>query len=159
VPTSGHPADHLSCGSPRSSAPCGHAPRTSCPNSLNTRLTQGECIPVSRAIRLRGTAPNTSRMAFGVVLSRCSNSTLPASSSTQYQLDRSPRSSPIVSFCSRKFFVCSAAVVLTSSLPVSFISSASSASITWDRTASRRRPAFSSHLVATVTPPCLGVKC
>jgi hypothetical protein len=49
----------------------------------------------------------------GVVLSRCSNSTLPASSSTQYQLDRSPRSSPIVSLRSRKFFLCFAAVVLT----------------------------------------------
>jgi hypothetical protein len=33
-----------------------------------------------------------------------------------------------------------------SSLPVSFISRASSASITGERTASRRRPAFSSHL-------------
>src|SRR6202011_598239 len=33
-------------------------------------------------------------------LSRCSNSTVPASSNTQYQLDRSPRSNPIVSFCS-----------------------------------------------------------
>src|SRR5438270_13855542 len=33
--------------------------------------------------------------------------------------------------------------------PVSFIFCASSASITWERTASRRRPAFSSHLVAS----------
>src|SRR5271169_1318524 len=30
---------------------------TSCPNSLNKRLTQGECVPVSSAIRLRGIPP------------------------------------------------------------------------------------------------------
>ena len=34
------------------------------------------------------------------------------------------------------------------SLPVSFIACASSTLITWERTASRRRPAFSSHLVS-----------
>jgi hypothetical protein len=34
-------------------------------------------------------------------------------SSTQYQLDRSPRSKPIVSFCSRKFLLCVAATALT----------------------------------------------
>ncbi|MGA7634687.1 MAG: hypothetical protein WCB11_28310 [Terriglobales bacterium] len=54
---------------------------------------------VSSAIRQRGMAPNTSVSAFGVVLTRCSNSTLPTSSNTQYQLDRSPRSKPIVNFC------------------------------------------------------------
>jgi hypothetical protein len=37
---------------------------TSCPNSLNNRLTQGECMPVSSAIRLRGILPNTSLIAF-----------------------------------------------------------------------------------------------
>jgi hypothetical protein len=47
------------------------------------------------------------------VLTRCSNSTLPASSSTQYQLERSPRSKPIVSFCSENFLVAFAAAVLT----------------------------------------------
>src|SRR5207302_11371289 len=86
---------------------------TSCPSSLNNRLTHGECIPVSKAIRLRGMVPNTSRIAFGVVLSRCSNCTLPASSNTQYQLERSPRSKPTVNFCSGKFLICFAAVVLT----------------------------------------------
>jgi hypothetical protein len=35
-------------------------------------------------------------------------------------------------------------------LPVSFISCASSASITWERIASRRRPAFSSHLISSI---------
>jgi hypothetical protein len=39
-------------------------------------------------------------------------STAPASSNTQYQLDRSPRSNPIVSFCSEKFLLCLAAAVL-----------------------------------------------
>ena len=48
---------------------------TSCPNSLNNRLTHRECIPVSNAIRLRGMAPNTSFIAFGVAPSFCSSST------------------------------------------------------------------------------------
>src|SRR4029077_11885609 len=86
---------------------------TSCLNSLSNRLTQGECIPVSSAIRLRGIPPNASFMAFGVVPSFCSSSNSPASFSTQYQLDRSPRSNPIVSFCSEKFLICFAAAVLT----------------------------------------------
>jgi len=64
------------------------------------------------AIRQRGMLPNTSRIAFGVVLSFCSNNTPPASSSTQYQLQRSPRSNPIVSFCSAKLLVCFAPAVL-----------------------------------------------
>ena len=85
---------------------------TSCPNSLNNRLTQGECIPVSNAIRLLGISPNTSFIAFGVVPSLCSSSTSPPSSNTQYQLDRSPRSKPMVSFCSRKFLLCLATTVL-----------------------------------------------
>jgi hypothetical protein len=52
-------------------------------------------------------------MAFGVVLTRCSSRTLPASSNTQYQLDRSPKSKPMVSFCSEKFLISFAAAVLT----------------------------------------------
>jgi hypothetical protein len=80
---------------------------------LNSRLTQGECIPVSRAMRLRGIPPNTSLIAFGVVLSRCSSTTPPDSSSTQYQLDRSPRSNPTVNFCSEIFLHCFVATVLT----------------------------------------------
>jgi hypothetical protein len=32
------------------------------------RLIQGECVPISSAIRLRGIAPKTSRNAFAVVL-------------------------------------------------------------------------------------------
>src|ERR1700693_6213492 len=85
---------------------------TSCPRSLNNRLTHGECIPVSSAIRQRGMAPETSRIAFGVVASFCSSSTSPASSSTQYQLDRSPRSRPIVSFFPEIFLLCFTATVL-----------------------------------------------
>jgi hypothetical protein len=86
---------------------------TSWPTSINNRLTHGECIPVSSAIRQRGIAPNTSFIAFAVVLSLCSSSTAPDSSNMQYQLDRSPRSKPIVSFCSGKFLICFAAAVLT----------------------------------------------
>src|SRR5207249_2502761 len=62
---------------------------------------------------VRGMAPNTSCMAFGVVPNFCSSSTAPDSSNMQYQLDRSPRSKPMVSFCSEKFLICFAAAVLT----------------------------------------------
>jgi hypothetical protein len=84
---------------------------TSCPNSLNTRLTHGECIPVPTPSDC-GIPPNTSLIAFEVVPSLCSRTTSPASFNTQYQLDQSPRSNPIVSFCSRKFLLCLATTVL-----------------------------------------------
>jgi hypothetical protein len=77
-----------------------------------SRLTQGECIPVSSAIRLRGIPPNTSFIVFGVVLRRCSSTTSPDSFSTQYQLDRSPRSNPMVNVCSEIFLLGFAATVL-----------------------------------------------
>ncbi len=79
-PTSAHPADHLSSGSPpinRTLRAC--ATITSCPNPLSARLTQGECIPGCNAIRLHGIAPNTSFIAFGVVPSFCSSTIVPAS--------------------------------------------------------------------------------
>ena len=50
---------------------------TSCPNSLSIRLIQGECVPISSAMRLRGIVPKTSCNAFAVVRTRCSNSYLP----------------------------------------------------------------------------------
>jgi hypothetical protein len=56
--------------------------------------------------------PNTPFIAFGVVLTRCSSSTLPASSNTQYQLKRSPKSTPIVNFCWEQFPFCFVAAVL-----------------------------------------------
>jgi hypothetical protein len=70
------------------------------------------CLRSSSAPKLLGIPPNTSFIAFGVVPSLCSSSTSPPSSNTQYQLDRSPRSKPIVSCCSRKFLVCLASTVL-----------------------------------------------
>jgi hypothetical protein len=63
-------------------------------------------------------------IAFGVVPSFCSCTTSPTSSSTQYQLHRSPRSKPIASFCSEIFLHCFPTLVLIFSLPVSFISCA-----------------------------------
>jgi hypothetical protein len=57
-------------------------------------------------------APNTSRMDLGVVLSRCSCKTCPASANTQYQLERSPRSNPMVSFGREKFLLAFLAAVL-----------------------------------------------
>lgn len=81
-----------------------------------SQLTQwsayrGECIPVSSAI-LRACAPNIARRALGVVEIFCSATMRPLSSKTQYQLERSPRSKPIVSFCSRKLLICFAVAVL-----------------------------------------------
>ena len=45
---------------------------TSCPNSLSKRLIQGECVPISSAMRLRGIVPKNSCNAFAVVRTRCS---------------------------------------------------------------------------------------
>src|SRR5579864_4156035 len=123
---------------------------TSCPKSLSKRLIQGECVPISSAIRLRGMAPKTSCNTFAVVRTRCSSCIRPASSSTQYQLLRSPRSSPMVSFCREIFLLCFVAAVLTFFIAGLLFICASSTSITWERTASRRRPAFSSHLITTI---------
>src|SRR5262249_968469 len=81
---------------------------SSCPSAVNNRLTQGECVPVSIAMRHRGMLPNTCFMASGVVASLCSKTISPASFKTQYELERSPRSNPMVS-CPFKMvspFVC-----------------------------------------------------
>src|SRR5215469_14466798 len=86
---------------------------TSCPNALSKRLIQGECVPISSATRLRGMAPKTSCNPFAVVRTRCSSCIRPASSSTQYHELRSPRSSPMVSFCREIFLLCFATAVLT----------------------------------------------
>src|SRR5207249_7530684 len=51
-------------------------------------------------------------MVFGIVLSFCSRSTSPVSSSTQYQLGRSPRSKPIVSLWLSTFLIACAVAVL-----------------------------------------------
>jgi len=52
---------------------------TSCPSCASCRLNQGECVPVSSAIRLRGILLNTSSIPFAVVGSSCSKITSPAS--------------------------------------------------------------------------------
>src|SRR6185437_6805289 len=111
---------------------------TSCPSPLSSRLTQGECVPVSSAIRLHGIRWNASRRAFAVVLSFRSPCSSPCSSSTQYQLERSPRSRPIVSFGWEKLLLSFAATVLTFFIAGLLLSVVlSSTSITWERTASR----------------------
>jgi hypothetical protein len=58
---------------------CACATITSCRNSVNSRLTHGECVPVSRAIRLCGILPNACFIASGVVATFCSRMILPAS--------------------------------------------------------------------------------
>src|SRR5439155_8295074 len=62
---------------------CACATINSCLSSVNSRLTHGECVPVSRAIRLRGIFPNVCFIASGVVATFCSRRILPASSKTQ----------------------------------------------------------------------------
>ena len=76
---------------------------TSCPSAVNNRLTHGECVPVSIAMRHRGRLPNTCFMASGVVASLCSKTISPASFKTRYALERSPRSNPMVG-CPWKMF-------------------------------------------------------
>src|ERR1039457_3775504 len=49
------------------------------PKLGHRRLSQGECVPLSKAIRLRGILLNTSSIPFGVVGSSCSKITSPAS--------------------------------------------------------------------------------
>src|SRR5271157_3525521 len=56
----------------------------------------------------------------------------------------------MVSFCCKIFLLCAAALVLTFFIAGLLFICASSTSITWERTASRRRPAFSSHLLTSV---------
>src|SRR5438046_1556350 len=51
---------------------CACATINSCLSSVNSRLTHGECVPVSRAIRLRGIFPNVCFIASGVVATFCS---------------------------------------------------------------------------------------
>jgi hypothetical protein len=56
---------------------------TSCPKSLSKRLIQGECVPISSAIRLRGMVPNAACRALGVLETFCSITMRPLSSKTQ----------------------------------------------------------------------------
>ncbi len=123
---------------------------TSCPSSLSKRLIQGECVPVSSAMRLRGMAPKISCKVFAVVRTRRSNCIWPASSNTHYQLLRSLRSNPMVSCCCEIFPFCFTTAVLTFFLAGLLFICGLSTSITWERTPHPvRRPAFSSHLITT----------
>jgi hypothetical protein len=57
---------------------------TSWPSAVDSRLTEGECVPVSIAMRHRRMLPNICFMASGVVDSLCSKAISPASFKTQY---------------------------------------------------------------------------
>lgn len=104
---------------------------TSCPNWLSTGLTQCVWHLSLHAIRLRGTAPNASCMAFAGVLRRCSNSMLPvfvhhvvpAGTTSQIYSDRQlllGNTPALLCRCNGTFF--------TAGLPLS----ASSMSETWE---------------------------
>ena len=101
------------------------------------RELQGRRVAVRVGMRLRGVARKISPSAFAFVRTRCSRCIWPASSSTQYQLLRSPRSNPMVSFCCEKFLLCLVPAVLTFFIAGLLFICASSTSITWERTASR----------------------
>src|SRR5690348_3146449 len=125
---------------------------TSCPHCLSKRLIQGECVPISSAIRLRGMVPKTSCNAFAFVRTRCSNCICPTSSSTQYQLLRSPKSSPMVSLCCDIFLLCFVLTVLTFFIAgLLYLLCFEHVDNLGAYTASRRRPAFSSHLLTSTT--------
>ena len=80
-PGSAHPGDHPSFDSLRSTAPFARAPRSlRVPTSLSRRLTHGECVPVSSAMRLRA-FPRTLRAE---PWESCS----PAAPAAPYQLRR-----------------------------------------------------------------------
>ena len=116
---------------------------------LEFEACRGECVPISSAIRLCGISPKTSRNPFAFVRTRCSSCIWPDSSSTQYQLLRSPRSNPMVNVCCEIFLPGFAATVLTFFIAGLLFICALSTSITWERTPHPvRRPAFSSHLVS-----------
>src|SRR5579862_1499873 len=87
----------------------------------------------------------------GLAPRRCDASPWPTSSTTQYQLWRSPRSNPMI-ICREIFLLCLVFTMLTfiAGLLLSLVPM--STSITWERTSHPvRRPAFSSHLVTTLT--------
>src|SRR5438552_13451543 len=89
-------------------------------------------------------------MVFGIVLSFCSRSTSPVSSSTQYQLHRSPRSKPIVSLWLSTFLIaCAVAVLIFFIVGLLYLLRFERVD-NLERTASRRRPAFSSHLFSLI---------
>jgi hypothetical protein len=74
-----------------------------------THLSETSWFPVPAVQRA---SRATREESCGVVPSFRSSTTSPRSSNTQYQLERSPRSKPIVSFCSEKFLLCFVATVL-----------------------------------------------
>src|SRR5215467_12025013 len=76
----------------------GLATTVSCPNSCSKRLTQGEWVPTSMAIRARPQEPNLSTTAL-LVVTCPSRRISPSLLSMQYRLVLSPRSIPIVTDC------------------------------------------------------------
>src|ERR1017187_7313103 len=61
----------------------------------STRLTHGECVPVSITMRVDASEPNLSRSDSALLRTRSSSRIAPALSSTQYRLHLSPKSNPI----------------------------------------------------------------
>jgi hypothetical protein len=59
------------------------ATSTSCPHSAATRLSHGECVPISSTTRSGGRSPSQARAAAGVVAKRPRSRTAPAASTRQ----------------------------------------------------------------------------
>ena len=89
------------CSWYRSIAPFVRAPRAlRVPTQVNSRLTQGECVPVSIAMRLRGIFANVCFSASGAVGSFCSRMTWPPSSKSRSRTTSDRLGlEPIVSLC------------------------------------------------------------
>src|SRR5271167_751010 len=160
-PAFGHPADHPFFDSLRSSAHCAHAPRSlhvpvhSIPDSpmasaspthpwrVRPRFQRHPAARHPTEDFLHGLRPGR-HFLFQNYFSRLIQYAVPTPSVSQIQPDRQ--------FLTYNFFDllcrCSANLLHCRS-PLS--PCASSASITWELIASRRRPAFSSHLVSPTT--------
>src|ERR1700756_4015105 len=100
-------------------------------------------------MRHRGRLPNPCFMASGVVASLCSKTISPASFKTQYALERSPKSNPMLS-CPSKMFFPLACIVLIFCI-AGLLSLCFEHVHHWERNASRGRPAFSFHLICRET--------
>src|SRR5665647_85098 len=118
----------------------GLATITSWPSSPSRRLTQGEWVPASSTMRRRSAPENRRRSACGLVASRASSMTSPASSRTHTWMWRSPRSRPTVTFVS------SVVAVVTSLMGQPPSLGPQSPALLGDLTVPRGRLAFSSHL-------------
>ena len=129
---------------------CACATITSCPSAVKSRLTQGECVPVSIAMRQCAILPKVCFIASGVVASFCSRRISPASFKTQYEPRTISQIQPNGELPLKNVFPTHphSANLLHCRSP---FYCAFEHVQHWERIASRGRPAFSFHLVSRIT--------